>query len=288
MHSTSQKVSTIIVTCNSGRFLSDCLTSLITATEDMDHELIVSDNRSTDDSLEIVERVFPSAVIVRNEQNLGFGKACNVGARKASGEFLLFLNPDMVVDKDAIEELRKAVEKVPEAGLVSGRLRFPDGSFQPTCRNLPTIGNLVFSRGSFLTKATTRDSGNRYTLGDFAEVTAVPAVAGSMLMVRTSLFRQLGGFDERYFMYMEDTDLSRRATEAGYVNLFVPTAGAIHHWGKGSTTSKIRRKWRHHRSVLRYFFKYHRGVVSWVVMPVLLLGNFLLVAILPERREGAI
>ncbi len=287
MHSTSQKVSTIIVTCNSGRFLSDCLTSLATATEGTDHELIVSDNNSDDDSLEIVKRVFPSTVIIRNERNLGFGRACNVGAQKASGEFLLFLNPDMVVDRNAILKLREAIEKQPKAGLVSGRLRFPDGSFQPTCRNLPTIGNLVFSRGSFLTKATAKGKGNKYTLGDFAEVTAVPAVAGSMLMVRTSLFRQLGGFDERYFMYMEDTDLSRRATEAGYVNLFVPGAGAIHYWGKGSTTSTMKRRWRHHRSVLKYFFKYHRGIVSWFVIPVLLLGNFLMVAILPERREGS-
>jgi len=287
VHSTSQKVSTIIVTCNSGRYLSDCLTSLAAATDDMDHELIVSDNHSTDNSLKIVNDVFPSAVIIRNSQNFGFGKACNVGARNASGEFLLFLNPDMVVDRDAIGSLRKAIQSEAKAGLVSGRLRFPNGSFQPTCRNLPTIGNLVFSRGSILTKATARDGANKYTLGDFPEVTEVPAVAGSMLMVRLSLFRQLGGFDERYFMYMEDTDLSRRATEAGYVNLFVPTAGAIHHWGKGSTTSKIKRKWRHHTSVLKYFFKYHPGIVSWIVMPVLLLGNLLMVAILPERRKGA-
>ena len=163
-----------------------------------------------------------------------------------------------------------------------GELKYSQGFFAIR-RSCPTCGG----SGKRITRICHQCGGERYTLGDSSEMVAVPAVAGSMMMVRREIFRSLGGFDERYFMYMEDTDLSRRMIDAGYVNLFVPSAGAVHHWGKGSTTGMVRRKWRHHKSVLKYFHKYHHGFVSWVIMPVLLLANFLAVIVLPERRKEA-
>jgi hypothetical protein len=124
-------------------------------------------------------------------------------------------------------------------------------------------------------------------LGDFKEVTTVPAVAGTMLMIRNELFRLHRGFDSRFFMYMEDTDLCYRMHRAGCRNLFVPQAGAVHKWGKGSKTGRFKRNWMHHVSVWKYFKKHSFGIFTILVLPFLLGGNLLLVTIFPflQRQE---
>jgi len=279
----TDRVSVIIVTHNSEPVLPDCLRALRVAMAGGNHQLVVVDNDSDDRTVETVRRHFPQSLILPQKKNLGFARACNLGGAAASGKYLLFLNPDMIVDSDVLTALRMAIDAEPRAGLVSGRMRFPDGAFQPSCRRLPTLRNLLFSRGSFLSRVAPPTAGEIYTLGDYTVVTEVPAVAGTMLMVRADRFRELGGFDERYFMYMEDTDLSRRMTRAGYVNLYVPSAGGVHSWGRSSSVGRFRRKCYHHRSVWQYFRKYHHPLLTWLVLPWLLAVNLLLVALLPGR-----
>jgi GT2 family glycosyltransferase len=255
----------------------------------MPHELIVVDNGSEDGSSDMAAIRFPGAMVIENKRNLGFGRACNVGASAATGEYLFFLNPDAVVDPEAVGRLREVFEEYERVGLVSGRLRFPDGSFQPSCRRLPALKNLLFSRGSFLTRLTggrSRFGASDYTLGDFPRITEVPAVSGTMLMVRRELFREVGGFDPRFFMYMEDTDLSLRAARAGFVNLFAPDSGAVHGWGRSSRTGRMRRRWYHHRSLWKYFRKYEHSPFVLFLALCLLAVNFGLVMFLPDRRSG--
>ena len=110
-------------------------------------------------------------------------------------------------------------------------------------------------------------------------------MAGTMVMVRRELFERLGGFDERFFLYMEDTDLSKRALDAGYVNLFVPGAGGVHGLGQGSSIGRWRRSRHQAVSVWKYFLKHHPNGFSVIVLPVLLLVNLLLQAITPPRRR---
>ena len=240
--------------------------------------MIVVDNASGDSSAATAREIFPDCKIVENDRNLGFAAACNRGAKEAAGEFLLFLNPDVVIDPDAISRLLDTFKRRPEAGLVSGRLRFPDGSFQATCRNFPTAANLVFSRGSLLLRmfAGGIDRKARYTLPDYDETTEVPSVAATLLMIRKELFEKLGGFDERFFMFMEDTDLSLRSCQAGRKNFTVPAAGGVHAWGEGSRAGGFRRHRHHHMSLWRYFLKHHPNGFSVIVLPVLLTLNLLL------------
>lgn len=276
-------VSVVIVTCNSLPALNGCLEALH-ATPGSDRlELVVVDNASHDGSPEAVKERFPDCSILTNDKNRGFAAACNQGAQAAGGEYLLFLNPDVQIDPGAIDELLKAFEQFPEAGLVSGRLRFPDGTFQATCRNFPTVANLVFSRGSLFSRLFGEgiDRKGRYTLSDYKATTEVPAVAATMLMVRRELFDRLGGFDPRFFMFMEDTDLSYRIFLHGRKNYVVPSAGGGHAWGSGSPAGRFRRQRLHHHSLWQYFLKHQPNGFSVIVLPVLLLFNLLFSMLLP-------
>jgi GT2 family glycosyltransferase len=280
-------VSVIIVTHNSMPALADCLISLRSTSDIASTELIAVDNASSDSSTDEVVEQFPDATVIHRERNDGFATACNEGAQSAQGEFLLFLNPDVQLDNDAVERLVSVTARHDRAGLVSGRLRFPDGSFQATCRRFPTIGNMVFSRGSAISRLFGAGSGkiNRYTLPDSIEPTEVPAVAATMVMIRKALFDEVGGFDSRFFMFMEDTDLSLRLYQSQYSNLFVPAAGAIHCWGRGSSIGRLRRLRYHHVSVWRYFLKHFPNGFSVILLPILLVLNFLMLVVLPGRKQ---
>ncbi|MFZ5979138.1 MAG: glycosyltransferase, partial [Candidatus Zixiibacteriota bacterium] len=125
------RVSLIIVTHNSLPALKDCLLSLRGAVKGQDFELFLVDNRSDDQPDRLVKDLFPSAQIIHNEENIGFGAACNRGAFNASGEFLLFINPDVKVDSGIIDRLREVHQDNPKIGLSAARCRLVDGSFHP-------------------------------------------------------------------------------------------------------------------------------------------------------------
>ncbi len=277
-------VSIIIVTYNSLPLFRDCLDHLKAATVDLDCEVVVVDNNSSDHSASAARHVFDGAEVLTNNRNLGFAPACNQGAAAASGEYLLFLNPDLLIDSDAIRRLKAAISSVDKAGAATGRLRFPDGVFQPNCRHFPTVSNLFFSRGSVLSRLLRKTS--FYTLEDYGQIRRVPAVAGTMLMIRSELFRALGGFDERFFMYMEDTDLCYRADRAGYANYYVPEAGAVHLWAQGSKTGRVRRNRMHHQSVWKYFRKHRAGALSTYLLPVILPVNLFLTTVFGSASPG--
>ncbi len=273
----SKKLSVIVVTFNSLPVLTACLTSLRTALKDIDHELILVDNASAQDPLSSAREIFPQCKPVTNSSNVGFGVACNRGAEVASGELLLFINPDVLCDPDSIGHLQREHEQRDKVGVLGARMRFADGSFQATCRNFPTIGNLLLSRGSFLGRLF--GYGKSYTLPDYAETTEVPAVAGTMMIIERQLFKLIGGFDRRFFMFMEDTDLCLRLSRSGYCNYFVPASGGTHAWGQGSDAGRLRRNWYHHISVWRYFLKHLPNGFSIIWLPLLLMVNFLLTAL---------
>jgi GT2 family glycosyltransferase len=226
----------------------------------------------------------PRAQLVLNAENRGFARACNAGAAKADGEYLLFLNPDVRLDEGAVEALTATARSDVLAGAVGARLRYADGRFQATCRKLPTVGNMVFSRGSFTGRLF--GGGHIYTLPDYPDTTQVPALAATVMLLKAGVFRRMRGFDERFFMYMEDTDLCCRLHRSGRRNYFVPYAGGVHGWGEGSDAGRIRRQWFHHNSVWKYFLKHLPNGFSVFILPVFLTINFLLVVLLEGVGVG--
>lgn len=281
------KISIVIVTHNSTPALKSCLASLHQTLEGVEAELVVVDNGSNDDSPEQIRHQFPNALVVVNDRNRGFAAACNQALKETTGEFVLLLNPDVRLDSGCLDSLRSVIQDDHKAGAVAPRMRYADDSFQATCRRFPTIYNMLFSRGSILGKLF---GGSRiYTLPDYPETTIVDAVAATVLMISRSLMVRMGGFDERFFLYMEDTDLCLRLKSLGYHNYFVPTAGGVHDWGQGSNVGSAMRACRHHLSVWRYFLKHLPNGFSLLVLPIVLALNLLVViATLPfrRRREG--
>jgi len=285
---TENGISVIIVTCNSQPVLKTCLQSVKRQTVTDRLEIIIADNNSSDNSAEMAHEICPEARVIRMTRNAGFAAACNQAASQVSGESLLFINPDTELDDTAIESLEQEMVAQERPGLLTARLRNPDGSFQPNCRAFPTPANLFLSRGSLLSKlpGLARLSRTTYSASDYEVVTAVPAVSATLAIIRASLFQEVRGFDERFFMYMEDTDLSYRLHLAGYKNYFVPAAGASHRWGTGGRASHMFRAWHHHKSVWKYFLKHFPNGYTLLLLPVLLAVNLVLVFIFGGRKQG--
>lgn len=269
------QLSIIIVNHLSNDVLGDCLNSIARSDHTLATEIIIVDNPLVPETGDLQ---IPGKLTVKRRsmtRRTGFGEACNAGAEIAEGDYLLFLNPDVSLRPSAIDDLFNALRDNPEAGLATGRLTDPDGTFQPTCRRFPTLGNLMFSRGSFFSRVGSGKNKN-YTLPDYGEITPVEAMAAALILMPGTIFDKLGGFDTSFFMYMEDTDLCRRLADLRLKALYVPTAQGVHLWGHSTGKYRFRRIIWHHVSVWRYFVKHHRSPVTLLPLTILLPINCLL------------
>lgn len=232
-------VAVLIVSYNTERHLEPCLRSLFGARDRVTQQVIVVDNASTDGSVAMIREKFPQVEVIESGKNLGFAAAVNLAADRADAEFLLLLNPDTLVHDHAIDTLVAFARTKPGLGLYGGRALRRDGSLEPSsCWALPTLWSLAM----FATGLSTLAKGNRWldpeSMGDWARdsVREVGMVTGCLLLAPASVWRELGGFDERYFMYGEDADLAIRARAAGYRPTICPDAVIMHDVGKASAT----------------------------------------------------
>jgi GT2 family glycosyltransferase len=210
------RASVIIVNHNGRDYVKNCLHSLLNHDQG-GYEIILADNASTDGSAGYVERHFPQVRVIRSDTNGGFGQGNNLGAQWAKGEYLAFLNPDTVVEPGWLEALIVALETDPQAGLATSKiLLLADPKRINTCGNEIHFSGLTMCRGMGMDGET------------FSELEEVAAISGAAFVMRKGLFEALGGFDEDFFLYMEDTDLSWRARLAGYKCLCVPSSVVYH------------------------------------------------------------
>jgi GT2 family glycosyltransferase len=215
---TASGVSIVLVSYNSAAYLERSLRAL--ALEDQDGvEIIVVDNASPDGSADQIERAFPHVRVIRNESNSGFGHACNVGARHASGEYLVFLNPDTVVEPGWLDPLIATLERDANVGLATSRIVL-----------LGNPGRINTCGGQIHCSGLTMCRGMGQYRRSFETTTSVASVSGAAFAIRRSLFRILGGFDDAFFMYQEDTDLSWRAHLLGYGTVCVAESVVRHEY----------------------------------------------------------
>ncbi len=235
------KLSVIVVNYNVKYFLEVCLNSLFRALKDIDGEVIVIDNNSSDSSCEMVRERFPTAVLIENKDNKGFSKANNQGVAIAKGEYILFLNPDTVMPEDFFTRTLPYLDAHPEAGALGPRLIDGKGQFAPDSKKsfpslsvalFKTLGiNKLFPRSAYFNKYYAVHIGER-------ETSSVDVLSGCCMIVRRSAMDIAGGpFDEDYFMYCEDVDLSYRIQKAGFKNIYFPEVDLIHY--KGESTRKM-------------------------------------------------
>jgi GT2 family glycosyltransferase len=213
---TAITASVIIVNYDAGAYLQNCLLSL-RRTLPPHCEIILVDNASTDDSARLVKERFPEVKLLHSDYNLGFAGGNNSGAQLADGRYLVFLNPDTLVEPGWLQALLGALENDPSAGLATSQIVLMQDPQQ-----INTCGNEVHLSGLTLCRAA---GSRRDTAGQPSEV---GAVSGAAFAIRRDLFERLGGFDPDFFLYMEDTDLSWRARLAGYRCLYVPASVVRH------------------------------------------------------------
>jgi GT2 family glycosyltransferase len=196
------------------------------------------------------------------------------------------INSDCRIDDDVAEKMIGYLEDHPDTAAVTGRLVSNDGTFQASCRSFPTFRNIIFSRQSPLSRLF--PSRTVYTLPDFVSPTPVDSCACSCTMIRRRDFMEVGGFDPRFFMYCEDTDLCSRFAANGKRVVFLPEAEVTHLWARSWRGASWLRYYHHHRSMIRYFEKHHSKESHKVIMLEFLLifglGIRILVSLL--RRDG--
>lgn len=248
-------VSIVIVSYNSSAFISDCLASVFASRRDVQQQVIVVDNASKDDGVARIRAGFPDVELLEPGRNLGFAAGVNHGVRHADGEFILLLNPDTVLRPRAVDEIVAFARRHPGHGLYGGRTLRPDESLEPSsCWGEPTL----WSMAMFALGISTMFPRNRWldpeSLGSWQRDTIreVGIISGCFLLVPRAVWNELGGFDERYFMYGEDADLALRARARGYRPIICPTAELVHEVGQCSETPV-------HKSLLLY-----RGKASLV------------------------
>jgi GT2 family glycosyltransferase len=211
-----RRASIIIVHYDSHQHLHACLEALNCGSEE-EVEMIVVDNASAADGAHLIARDFPRTSVISSPANLGYGGGCNLGASKAQGRYLAFLNPDTIVQPGWLDALIDALKSDSRAGLATPKILMASS---PDLIN--ACGNDVHLTGLTLCRGLGAPSSSH------DRPSQVSAVSGAAFLVRRELFERLGGFDSDYFMYFEDTDLSLRARLAGYRSLYVPTA-TVHH-----------------------------------------------------------
>lgn len=232
------QLSVIIVNYNSKPLIEQCIISVKKALHEIQGEIIVVDNNSTDGSKEYLPQHFADVKFMANARNLGFAKACNQGFKISSGKYVLFLNPDTIIPESSLSQCISFFETHSDAGAIGVRMINGDGKFlKESKRGYPSPSvsfyklfglAAIFPRSKTLAK---------YYQGHLPEkeISSVEVLSGAFMMVRRDVFEKINGFDEDFFMYGEDIDLSLRVHKAGYENYYLGNISVIHLKG-GSTT----------------------------------------------------
>lgn len=254
-------LSITILSYNTKNLLRDCLTSILSSIDGKFlYEVIVVDNASSDESVNMVKEEFKKVKIVENKTNVGFAKGCNIGAKEAAGKYILFLNSDTKVQDNGFLRMVEFLEKNPRVAILGGKLHNADGSVQPSTGkfyNLPylVIMLLGLERLGFL-----RSSPNKIQKVDW--------VSGACMMMRRDVIEKLTGFDEKLFMYMEDMEICFRAQQLGYATYFYPNLKLEHKsWGSSNRTFAIINIY---KGILHFYSK-HKTYFEYLIAKTLLI-----------------
>jgi GT2 family glycosyltransferase len=243
------KLSVVILNYNVRYFLEQCILSVQKAIEKLDAEIIVIDNNSKDDSCQMVKASFPNVNLIENKENVGFSKANNQAVAVAKGEYVCILNPDTIVAEETLIKAIAYSEKTSNIGALGVYLMDGTGNYLPESkRNLPTpkVSLLKFSGFN-----------KQYYANNISETSCgkVAVLVGAFMLLKRSIYNEVEGFDEDYFMYGEDIDLSYKITKAGYENHYLGNTTVLHY--KGESTKKDAAYFERFYGAMQIFYQKH-------------------------------
>jgi GT2 family glycosyltransferase len=246
------KLSVIILNYNVSYFLRQCILTVQEALAGIESEIIIIDNDSKDDSCEIVKKHFPNIKLIENKENVGFSKANNQGVAIAKGEYVCILNPDTAVAKETFRKALEFAETKKDLGALGIRLIDGTGNYLPESkRNIPSpkvsLYKILGIKSNTFNYYATQLADN--------ETGEVSVLVGAFMLLKTEVYKKVGGFDEDYFMYGEDIDLSYKLLKANYKNYYLGDVTMLHY--KGESTTKDKNYLKRFYGAMHIFFKKH-------------------------------
>ena len=257
-------VNVIVITRNTRDLTLEAIRSVLGNSDGLEAEILVVDNGSSDGTSEVLHQNFPLVRYLRSETNLGFAKAVNWAAREASGEFLLLLNSDAALRPGALASAIEWIRANPRCGIAGAQLLNSDGSLQNSIANFPTLATELLNK-SLLRRLNPKRYPGKET--GFQQPVEVETVVGAFMLVRRKLWDLLGGLDERFFFFVEETDFCFQALRAGWSTMHLPQVLVMH--GRGQSAKQVLPAARveYWRSRYAYFAKNH-GLLTRLVLRV--------------------
>ncbi len=255
-------LSIIIVNYNVKYFLEQCLYALTKAVQEISIEIIVVDNQSTDESLAYLTPKFPAVTFIESGANSGFGKACNLGWQQSSGQYVLFLNPDTIIAEDSLTNCLQFFAAHPDCGALGVKMIDGSGQFlKESKRAFPSPQTSLFKLAGLAYLFPHSNLFSRYHLGhlDKEQSHEVDVLAGAFFMTKKEVLDKVGSFDEAFFMYGEDVDLSYRIQKAGYKNYYFPGTTIIHFKGESTRRGSLNYVRMFYQAMIIFVKKHYGG-----------------------------
>jgi GT2 family glycosyltransferase/lipopolysaccharide/colanic/teichoic acid biosynthesis glycosyltransferase len=260
-------VSIVIVNYNVKEYIVNLVTSIEQSHGNLRTQIIIVDNNSTDGSVEYLNQKFPNIKVIANKDNVGFGKANNQGIAIAVGTYILLLNPDTLIKEDTLSVLFDHMQGHPNTAAAGCKLLNPDGTFAPESRrSVPTPLSALWKVLGLTSIFPKSKRFSDYYLGWMGEDDpgAIPVLSGAFMFYRAETLKELGGFDERFFMYGEDIDLSYRTTQLGYQIDYVPSTSIIHYKGESTKKDNLDYVIMFNKAMYQFFDKHYSSGYSFL------------------------
>ncbi|WP_299115973.1 glycosyltransferase family 2 protein [uncultured Winogradskyella sp.] len=243
------RLSVVILNYNVRYFLELCLKSVELAIANIEAEIIVVDNNSSDESCQMVKQQFPNVILIENKENSGFSKGNNIGVAKAKGKYVCILNPDTVVAEDTFIKILQYAKKKQDIGIIGCQLIDGNGVFLPESKRHVPTARIAFQKMIGYADNYYNVNLNKNDIGK------TDVLVGAFMVLKREVYNYVGGFDEDYFMYGEDIDLSYKILKSGYINYYFGEASIIHFKGESTLKDKVYAK--RFYEAMEIFYKKH-------------------------------
>jgi hypothetical protein len=270
-------VSIIIINYNTKKLTEECIDSIYEKVKAVTFEVIVIDNASTDGSKEVLSKLKnENCRYVYKNENLGFSKANNIGAELAKGQYLFFMNSDMLLLNDVPKLILDKFNTDKKIGIIGPKFLNPDHSLQISCRNFPSLIFGFIKFFPFLKYIFKKEYKKYYKKDeDYNSTIEVDTVSAGALIISRDLFFNIGKFDEISFMYGEDADICKRVRDKFLNILFCPEAFLIHYGGQSSKLNSNKAIWSYYLAFYFLYKKYYFGIFAIFIKPVFILRAYI-------------